>query len=205
MSNPPTRPALRERYDRRQHEVTLEAARVFARRGYERTTIQDLVAELGIAAGGLYHYIGSKEALLIRICDQLMDPLLARTRELLAKERAAPDQLRALVRLWVAHVIEHRDHVLVFQQVRHLIESDDEWANVRRSRKAFERLLEGVLTQAREDDDRIVLAALLGMVNHTVQWYRPNGRLSPGDIADGYLALVLDEKRATRQADRPTR
>jgi hypothetical protein len=36
-----------------------------------------------------------------------------------------------------------------------------------------------------------VLAALLGMVNHTPQWYQLRGRLTPEDVADGYLMLVL--------------
>jgi len=40
-------------------------------------------------------------------------------------------------------------------------------------------------------DPRLQLSALLGMVNHTAQWYRPRGRLSPEEIADGYVALVL--------------
>jgi len=192
MPNPPTKPALRARYDRKQAEVTLEAARIFATRGYDRTTIQELGEALGIAAGGLYHYFQSKEQLLIRICDQLMEPLRASARELLAEDRPAAEQLRELVRLWVAHVIEHRDHMLVFQQQRHLIESGDEWRGVRRSRKAFERLVEEVLARARvAGDPRIVLAALLGMVNHTAQWYRPNGRLGAGEIADGYVALIL--------------
>jgi AcrR family transcriptional regulator len=191
MATPPTRPALRERYDRRRDQVTLEAARVFAERGYDRTTIQELGEALGVAAGGLYHYFGSKEQLLIRICDQLMDPLLARARELLEEDRPPAEQLRELVRLWVEHVIEHRDHMLVFQQQRHLIESGDEWGTVRRSRKAFERLLEDVLARARGGSDRIVLAALLGMVNHTAQWYRPGGRLGAREIADGYVEMVL--------------
>jgi hypothetical protein len=29
------------------------------------------------------------------------------------------------------------------------------------------------------------------MVNHTAQWYRPGGRLTPSAIADGYVALLL--------------
>ena len=40
-------------------------------------------------------------------------------------------------------------------------------------------------------DRRLTLLALLGMVNHTVQWYRPRGRLTPEQIADGYVELVL--------------
>jgi TetR/AcrR family transcriptional regulator, cholesterol catabolism regulator len=196
VATPPTRPALRQRYDRRQQRVVEEAARVFARRGYDATSVQELAHALGIAAGGLYHYFGSKEQLLIRICDQLMEPLLAQARALVAAGGEPSAQLRALVELWVVHVVAHRDHMLVFQQQRHLIESGAQWRSVRRSRKAFERLLEDALARAREDassatDGRIVLAALLGMVNHTAQWYRPDGRLSTDQIADEYWELLV--------------
>jgi AcrR family transcriptional regulator len=192
MSTPPTRPALRERYDRKQQQVVLDAARVFAHRGYDETPVQDLAEELGIAAGGLYHYFGGKEQLLIAICDQLMDPLLRDAEDLVAGDEAAPEQLRALVRLWVAHVVAHRDHMLVFQQERHKLERGPQWRGVRRSRKAFERLVEDVLGRAAPDrDTRLALSALLGMVNHTAQWFRPKGRLTAQEIADGYVDLVL--------------
>lgn len=197
MASPPTRPLLRERYDRRHQRVVLEAAHVFATRGYDQTSIQDLADATGMAAGGLYHYIASKERLLISICDQLMEPLLESARTLLAAVDEPEERLRALVRLWVAHVIEHRDHMLVFQQERHMIERGAQWRGVRASRKAFERLLEDVLAAALAargragSDRRLVLAALLGMVNHTAQWHRPRGRLSPAQIADGYTELIL--------------
>ena len=73
---PPTRPALRERYERRRDGLLRAAAREFAERGYHATTTQDLSTATGLAAGGLYHYIGSKEQLLFAILAQLMDPLL---------------------------------------------------------------------------------------------------------------------------------
>jgi AcrR family transcriptional regulator len=198
MPTRPDRPALRARYDRRQAEVVLDAARVFAQRGYDQTSVPQLAEELGIAAGSLYHYFGGKEQLLIAICDQLMDPLLGEARTLLADRDADPaDQLRALVRLWVGHVIARRDHMLVFLQERHVIDHGDQWAEVRRSRKQFEQLVEGLLARietaggARLPDARLTLSALLGMVNHTAQWYRPRGRLDASAIADGYVDLVL--------------
>ncbi|WCB95109.1 HTH-type transcriptional repressor KstR2 [Baekduia alba] len=198
MPTRPDRPALRARYDRRRAEVVVGAARVFAERGYDQTSVPQLAEELGIAAGSLYHYFGGKEQLLIAICDQLMDPLLGEARAVLADEDAdAGDQLRALVRLWVGHVIAHRDHMLVFLQERHVIDHGDQWAEVRRGRKQFEQLVEGLLARidaegrARLGDARLTLSALLGMVNHTAQWYRPRGRLDADAIADGYVDLVL--------------
>ncbi|HET9074893.1 MAG TPA: TetR family transcriptional regulator [Solirubrobacteraceae bacterium] len=193
----PTRPRLAERYDRRQGELVRAAAAVFAEVGYDQTTIQDLAAAVDLAAGGIYHYVGSKERLLAMICDQLMDPLLEQARELLATDAEPAIQLRALVRLWVRHVTEHRDHMLVFQQERHVIERGAQWKEVRASRKSFERLVEATIERVgaagglRLGDNRLTLSALLGMVNHTAQWYRPRGRLSPEEIADGYVELLL--------------
>ena len=193
VSTRPTRPALRERYDRRRAEVVLGAARVFAERGYDQTSVPELAEALGLAAGSLYHYFGGKEQLLRAICDQLMDPLLERAQALLAEPREPEDQLRALVRLWVGHVVTHRDHMLVFQQERHVIERGAAWKGVRDSRKAFERLAEDALARAGAGsaDPRLALSALLGMVNHTAQWYRPRGRLDATEIADGYVDLLL--------------
>jgi AcrR family transcriptional regulator len=197
----PTRPALRDRYDRRQQRVVLGAAKVFAERGYDQTSIQDLADALGLAAGGLYHYIGSKERLLISICDQLMEPLLEGATALVAEEAPPAGQLRALVRLWVGHVVEHRDHMLVFQQERHVIERGAQWRGVRSSRKRFERLVDEVLARVEASGDaafadrRLAVAALLGMVNHTAQWYRTRGRLTPREVADGYVDLLLGRAR----------
>ena len=84
MAVRPTRPALRERYDRRRQEVVYQAAKVFARQGYDTTTMQELAATMGLATGALYHYFGGKEQLLLAICDQLMEPLLEQADELLA-------------------------------------------------------------------------------------------------------------------------
>jgi AcrR family transcriptional regulator len=192
VAQAPNRPALRERYDRRRQEVVYEAAKAFARHGYDTTTMQELAATMGLATGALYHYFGAKEQLLMAICDQLMDPLLDRATQLLAEPAPAEEQLRAVVRLWVAHVVEHRDHMLVFQQERHLIESGERWRGVRSSRKAFERLIAGVLDRASlRTQPRLALLALLGMVNHTAQWYRPRGDLTPEQIAAGYVSLLV--------------
>ena len=194
MAVRPSRPALRERFDRRQEELVADAARVFARTGYDQTTMQELASSMGVATGALYHYFSAKDELLRAICDQLMEPLLVTSRELVAEPGAPVERLRALVRVWVAHVCSHRDHMLVFQQERHLIETGPAWRSVRSSRKAFERLLIDVLSDAAASlrtEPGLSLRALLSMVNYTPSWYRPRGPLSPAQIADGYLELLL--------------
>jgi AcrR family transcriptional regulator len=195
--SPPTRPALRERYERRRREVIASAARLFAERGYQATSMSELTEATGLAAGGLYHYIESKDQLLISICDELLDPLLERAREIVAEGAPPERQLRELLHAWLSHIASHRDHMLVFAQERHVIEREPQWRRVRGQRKAFEKLLDDVLARGERDgsmrfDDRgFTLLTLLGMVNYTPQWLKPRGRLSPEQIADGYCDLIL--------------
>lgn len=202
VPSPPARPALRARYDARRREVVATAAKLFAERGYDGTSMSELTEATGLAAGGLYHYIEGKDDLLIAICDELLEPLLARARAIVAEDGPPVEQLRELVRAWVTHVVAHRDHMLVFTQERQAIESQARWRRVRSQRKAFEKILDDVLARGEADgsmtfaDRRLSLLALLGMVNYTPQWVRPGGRLSAQEIADGYCAMVLGAKVA---------
>ena len=183
-----------------------QAAKVFASQGYDQTTMQEVASSMGLATGALYHYFSGKEQLLIAICNQLLDPLMERADALVAQNGDPETELRDLVRLWVEHVVTHRDHMLVFQQERHVIEVGERWRKVRANRKAFERLAGGSLARAiewTEPEEPLPLLALLGMVNYTAQWFRPRGHLTPQQIANGYVDLVLGvSSPATLNGDR---
>jgi len=197
MPAPPTRPALRARYDRRRQELVDVAATVFAERGYQATSMDDLSEATGLAAGGLYHYIDGKEQLLFLICDELLQPLLVEARAIVAAGGHPEAVLRTLVRAWVVHVELHRTYMLVFQQERHVIERDPRWSTVRDHRKQFERLLDDVLVAGEAEgafafaDRGLALLSLLAMVNYTPQWLRAGGRLSTAAVADGFCDIIL--------------
>jgi len=197
VASPPTRPALRSRYDLRRRLVVDACAREFAVKGFHATSIQDLVDAAGLKAGGLYHYIGSKDELLVAICDELMQPLLEAAREIVAGDGSAREQLREIMHTWVEHVEHKRDHMLVFQQERHVLAHGRQWQHVRRQRKQYEELLAELFARGERDgefqfgDRELALRALLGMVNQLPVWFRPGGRLTAEQISDGYLELVV--------------
>ena len=198
MPSPPSRPALRARYDRRRSELIDAAAHAFAQRGFHATSVAALLEATGLTAGGLYHYIATKDELLVLICDELIDPLLARARAILAAKGPPPEQLREFLHAWLEHIEAHLDHMRVFQQERHVIEGEPQWHEIRAKRREFERILDQILARAQElgamriPDRRLALLALLGMVNYTPQWYRRSGRLDARQIADGYCDLMLE-------------
>jgi AcrR family transcriptional regulator len=204
MPTPPSRPALRARYDARRAEVVAAAARVFAARGYHATSIDDLLEATGLTRGGLYHYMDGKQDLLLAVLDDLMAPLLGRARAIVAAPGTPEEHLRAITRLWIGHVAEHLDHMVVFNQERRTLERDAGWAHVRAARREFEQLVRDVLQRGIDDgsfviaDPSLTLLAFLGMGNYTAQWYAPGGRLDAEAIADGYCALLLNGISARR-------
>ena len=197
MAAPPDRPALRARYDAKQKAVVETGARLFAQRGYHATSVSDLVEATGLASGGLYHYIGSKEQLLFRVFDELMDPLLEQAEEILRGGGDPEERLRALLRTWMVHVERHLPHMRVLQQEWHFVSGRPEWERVLAARRRFEAILAEVLDDARAAglvraaDPGLLQLAVLGMVNYTPQWFDARGRLTAEEIADGYCDLLL--------------
>jgi len=174
------------------------AAKVFAQRGYHATSMDDLVSATGMTKGGLYHYTAGKEDLLLGVIEELMDPLLERARETLKAPGSAESRLRALMTLWLQHVADHRDHMIVFSRERGTLERSARWREVRRARRSFEKMLAEAIDAGCEDgsfevaDRQLALMMLLGAVNYIPQWFHPRGRLRPREIAERYSDLLLD-------------
>jgi AcrR family transcriptional regulator len=82
----------------RQAEVIAAARQLFARRGYQRTTMVQIAAASELALGTLYQLFASKEAILYRMLEDFVDVLIERVREEMAEPGDAVTQLQRIVR-----------------------------------------------------------------------------------------------------------
>jgi AcrR family transcriptional regulator len=102
---------IKKKPEERRREIVSASRDLFLRKGYENTTMQDVMATLLIAKGTVYHYFKSKEALLEAVVDDMVSEYLAvvekslnnfrgtaldTMRVLIAAGRIAPDQLDTL-------------------------------------------------------------------------------------------------------------
>ena len=70
----------------RRHELIACAQELFYSKGYKRTTVGDIVDELGVAKGTFYYYFDSKLAILEAMVDEMISQSVALLHEIVADE-----------------------------------------------------------------------------------------------------------------------
>lgn len=102
----------------RRDEILDAAQKLVVTRGYERMSIQDLLGELGISKGALYHYYGSKQDLLAGIVDRTADQVRARLAPIADDpELSARDRIVRIFHALVEWKTLHRDELVALLRV----------------------------------------------------------------------------------------
>lgn len=179
----------------RRAELTRQAARLFAERGYHGTSIGDLAEALGVQKGSLYAHIKSKQDLLY---ETMMEGARAFHGMLDAIDDGLPavEKIRLAMRGHLRVVREQLDVATVFVREWRYLEGDRRegvLAERRRYEERFRALFrEGrELSQLRTDLDEGAAALLaLSAMNWAYTWLRPED--DTDDVADRFCALLLD-------------
>jgi AcrR family transcriptional regulator len=174
--------------------VTDVAFRVFAERGYDATSMDDVARAAGITKASVYHHVASKEALLARGLERALTALFAVLDEPDARRGTAGERLAAIVRRVAEVTMSMRSEVSVLFRVRG--NSQTELQAMER-RRAFDAAVAGLVKQAQREgsvradvEAGLLVRLIFGMSNSLVEWYRPTGRTSAAEIASALEAIV---------------
>ncbi len=182
----------------RREELTRIAARLFAERGYQGTSLADLADALGVQKPSLYHHIASKEDLLWEVAWAGAEAFHTALDGVPA-DAAATERIRLALRAHLAVVAEQLDVATVFvREWRHLTgERRSRFVGERRRYEERVRALyrEGVEGSELRTDLDVATAALLFLsaANWAYTWLRPGA--DTDELADRLYATLLDGMR----------
>jgi AcrR family transcriptional regulator len=174
------------------------AIEMFATKGFEASSVRDLAAAVGIKAPGIYSHFTSKEAILSEAMIRALTDFLTYI--------AAPstannpkDLLRETVHRHVLYQLEHlsitraNDLLLNSETIGHFLPEEDHQLLVDVQRSYFELVrarVSAVLGEANSLDPTVSAFAIITMCDRVTTWYKPDGRLTPHELADHYWMLV---------------
>jgi AcrR family transcriptional regulator len=183
--------AVRTSAPTRRDQILEEAARLFGRRGYHATSMRDIGQATGLLAGSLYAHISSKEDLLHRIVLEAAHTFLEGLEAIRAEDLTPEDRLRKAMRAHVAVVAADVDAAWVFNHEWKAL-TGERREEIRRLRRRYERLWDGIVRELPgAADPRFARLLVLSAANWTYTWYRPDGPLSPDEVADRFTDLLL--------------
>jgi TetR/AcrR family transcriptional regulator len=179
---------LRRRGEARRLEILHAAARVFRRRGIAAAGMREIADEAGLSPGNLYYYFDSKDELLLFCQERTLEHMLAAVDAAKATGQSSVGQLRAILRAHVHALLDELEGSTAHLELDSL--SDELRAPMIRKRDRYERALRALVTQgiARGEfaacDAALVTRAMLGAVNWTARWFRPEGAQTASQVAD---------------------
>ena len=188
---------IREAVSRLKRErILATAVELFHKNGLNNTTLEAVAERMNVTKPFIYSHFKSKNELLAQICAQGIRASLDGLNRVVASNGTATEKVRALTRAFMLAVIENQGHIAIYtREQKHL--SHDDSAAIDNLRREFDHKLCAMLAQGVEagefavDDVQLASLAIGGIVSWSYVWYRPSGRLSPIDTAEGIAELVL--------------
>lgn len=188
-------------------QLILEAAaQIFSNKGYHATSMQDIADAVDLKKASLYYHIKNKQEVLIDILDQALDMVIEQVGQATSGDLPTPEKLRRAMRTYLSTLAENRDIAAVLLLEYRSLDSEKSSDHLAR-RDRFERLWRDLIQAGTDEgsftcpDPAQAARALLGMLNWTITWYKPQGKLSPVEIADQFSDLLL-MGLLNREADR---
>ncbi|RKH03061.1 TetR/AcrR family transcriptional regulator [Corallococcus carmarthensis] len=174
------------------------AARLICERGYEGTSMQEIAAACRMTKAGLYHHIQNKEQLLFAIMNYGMDVF---EEQVLAPVQDVVDpveRLRQCMRQNIHLVTSGRSKEVIIILHEHATLTGEAREYIDRRKKRYVRFLEDAFAEANRlgrlrgvVDPTVAAFSFLGMILWVYKWFKPDGRLTEEQIADGMVELLF--------------
>lgn len=176
--------------------VVLEmSARLFNRRGFDRTSMNDIAHALGVTKPSLYHYFPSKDAILLASIEEAGDVFEEKLRGVLSEARPAFAQLREVMLLYAQGMRSDVFRALVLADERALSKTGR--GLVIKAKRRINEAVENLIRRAAEDgaievmDPRLASYAIFGMYNWMAVWRRDDWENNTDAIEAAFESMML--------------
>lgn len=177
-------------------EVLDTATDLFAVKGYEATSLQDIAEAVGVSRPALYHYLSSKEDLLVMLVERVSRSLADALGELKARPDLAPSaKVAHLTELLVRQRAEHPGQFRILDRSETVLPEPARTEHAEAKRRILRELVDildaGIkVGQFAPVDPRTAALSLLGMCNWVAWWARPQSSAEVEAIVENVSSLA---------------
>ena len=181
----------------KQMEIALAAVELFEQKGYHATSVQDIADAVGLQKGSLYHYIHSKEDLLLQIAHQAITDFNQRLEHILSLNIPAKEKLLAAVENHLTVSISNLQTTTVLLRESFAL-GENPHQMIQDLTDRYLDLWTAILNEGVRNEEfhvtqpKITALAILGACNWVYRWYKQSGSLTAHEVATVFGSLFLD-------------
>lgn len=189
-------------YGDKKQSILDRAATLFARKGFEVTTMVDVAAACGTSKSHLYHYFPGKEDLLFQIVREHITTQAAELTAIVGLALPAEERFERYVSAFVDRGARSRDeHLVLMNDLKFLPP-----AQRKQVRKLESQLVDLMIGLLKEINPTLMLPdkvqapyamLLFGMIIWTFTWYQKNGPIPPAELAARISQLFVHGFKGT--------
>lgn len=180
-------------------KVLAVARKLFWKKGYTSTSMNDIAEAYGCKAGNIYNFFASKEEILFQVLLEEMDQILEPIKHLDEDEDTHPvEQLRLIITSHVRLTLSHRRTSKLLFDVALDSLSRSKRKQIIGLRDTYDRILGQVIARGirarcfSETDTKLASIMISSMIVRTRIWFHPKKGLSPDEIADFIFRFTLN-------------
>lgn len=171
------------------------ASELFARHGYECTTLDEVAARIEVTKPFIYSYYSNKSELLREICERGIRLSTAALEKVLAEPASPTEQLHEIVRAVGRIIVDNRDYITVYQAEEKNLSTEDA-RQIRALRHQFDLRLTELLEKGRSSGEFDIQHAqrsalwIGGLLSWIASWYHEGGKWSAEEIIEDAVYTV---------------
>lgn len=181
----------------RRSDIVRAAGRLFHEKGYPGTTIRDIAGAVGMRSGSPFYHFKTKQDMLGAVVLEGMLAIHEAVANVAALGKSPRATFEGMLRAHLDQLLgeEGQDFAAtLLHESRHL--SPEVSAEIVLLKDRYELMWQKVLKDLKRtgligDDSTVARLFLMGMLNWTVQWYRPDGSKSVAQISRQMVSFVI--------------
>ncbi len=188
-------------------QILESAAQVFCQKGYNGASMADIAEAVGLQKATLYHHFGSKQEILAELLERAMAIVSGNMAQVLQMDSPPDEKLKTAMRTYLQVLCEQPDLSSVLLLEYRALEKEQYKKHIH-NRDKFEKMWRDLVkegidsSQLHSESVSMTVWALIGVMNWTITWYRPEGKLSAGEISDLFFNLFLEGLKSNKKVVR---
>lgn len=183
--------------DNRESQLLAIARRLFAQRGFDRTSLRDIAEEARITKAALYYYFPNKDALYERVVVESLQMLVDTISAELARAKTPTERVHAFMEASADFMDEHRDQWNAGSNAFWQGPQNERRLMALQLRDTYEKMLRQCITDGidsgafRPVDAAMAGRFMLSALTHLARWHKASGRLTARQVMQQFVDMML--------------